>query len=244
MPALLWLHSGGFMTGSSETGERFNIERAQELGIVVAAVDYRLAPEHPFPAPLDDCYTALLWLHVHANGLGILPNKIAVGGDSAGGGLAAALALMAHDHKEVAVAFQLLIYPMLDDRTALRTDIDASKALVWTAGSNAYGWSCYLGTKMGAVNVSHYGAPARRQDLSGLAPAWIGVGSFDVLRDESVLYASRLRDAGVPCELQVVEGAYHGFDVISPKANVVRHFSQSQLTSLRQVLFATRSAGG
>jgi acetyl esterase/lipase len=241
VPALLWLHSGGFMTGSSETGEAFNIERAQELGIVVAAVDYRLAPEHPFPTPLDDCYAALLWLHSGAEVLGISPDKIAVGGDSAGGGLAAALAQLAHDREQVPVAFQVLIYPMLDDRTALRTDIDTSKAVIWTAGSNAYGWSCYLGSKPGGAEVFKYAAPARREDLSGLPPAWIGVGSFDVLRDEGVLYANRLRKAGVSCDLQVVEGAYHGFDVISPKANVVRKFRESQEASLRRALFPGQS---
>ena len=237
VPALLWLHSGGFMTGSSETGEKFNIERAQELGIVVAAVDYRLAPDHPLPTPLDDCYAALLWLYEGAETLGVLPDKIVVGGDSAGGGLAAALAQLAHDREQVPLAFQLLIYPMLDDRTAVRTDIDTSKAVIWTAGSNAYGWSCYLGAKPGGAEVSEYAAPARRRDLSGLPPAWIGVGAFDVLHDEDVLYAERLRQAGVPCELQVVEGAYHGFDVISPKANVVQKFRESQNATIRQALF-------
>jgi acetyl esterase/lipase len=193
-------------------------------------------PEHPFPTPLDDCFAALVWLHAEADKLGVLPDKIAIGGDSAGGGLAAALTLMAHDRK-VPVAFQLLIYPMLDDRTAKRTDIDASKAVIWTAGSNAYGWTCYLGTEPGGAGVADYASPARRLDLSGLPPAWIGVGSFDVLNDESVLYAKRLREAGVPCELQVVEGAYHGFDVISPKAKVVRQFRESHLTALRPALF-------
>ena len=162
---------------------------------------------------------------------------IAVGGDSAGGGLAAALAIMAHDRRQVPVRFQLLIYPMLDDRTALRTDIDTSKAVIWTAGSNAYGWSCYLNSRPVGAAVSGYAAPARRQDLSGLPPAWVGVGSFDVLHDEAVQYATRLRAAGVPCDLQVVEGAYHGFDVISPKANVVRNFRRSQERALRRALF-------
>jgi len=127
---------------------------------------------------------------------------------------------------------------MLDDRTTTRTDIDTSKSIVWSAGSNAYGWSCYLGTKAAGADVADYAAPARRKDLSGLAPAWIGVGSFDVLRDESILYAKSLREAGVPCEFQLVEGAFHGFDALKPKANVVRRFRESQFTSLRRALFA------
>ena len=157
--------------------------------------------------------------------------------DSAGGGLAAALAQLAHDREQIPVAFQLLIYPMLDDRTSVRTDIDTSKAVIWTLGSTAYGWNCYLGKKPGGLEVSEYAAPARRQDLAGLPQAWIGVGSFDVLRDESVQYADSLGRAGVPCVLEVVEGAYHGFDVISPKANVVRAFNESQQTAMRRALF-------
>lgn len=237
VPAILWCHGGGFIIGTSELVERNSIYLAREVGILVAAVDYRLAPEHPFPVPLNDCYAALKWLHTEAASLGVLPDRIAVGGESAGGGLAAALTLLAHDHKSVPVAFQLLIYPMLDDRTTTRRDIDTSMLRIWSFKSNVYGWTSYLGHDPGIDGVSTYAAPARREDLTGLPPAWIGIGTLDLFHDEDVLYSKRLRDAGVPCQMDVVEGAYHLFDIVSPNAAVVKGFRKSYLDALRKTLF-------
>jgi acetyl esterase/lipase len=236
LPAMLWLHGGGFLFGAPEFDQEHNIATARELGILIAAVDYRLAPAHPFPAPLEDAYGALKWLHAQAAALGVMPGRYAVAGSSAGGGLAAGLALLAHDRAEVPLAFQLLLYPMLDDRTVLRTDLDTSHLRMWDAASNRYGWTSYLGRVPGAQGVSDYAAPARRADLTGLPAAWIGTGTFDLFHDENCAYARRLSAAGVPCALRVVDGAYHGFDAISRKAQVSRDFRSSYLAALRDAL--------
>lgn len=237
VPALLWLHGGGFLFGSPEFDQHNNIAMVRELGITVAAVDYRLAPQHPFPAALEDAYAALRWLNAQAATLAITTERIAIGGSSAGGGLAAALVLMAADRGELSVAFQLLLYPMLDDRTVLRTDVDASNLRMWDLRSNRYGWTAYLGQEPGSGGVSPYAAPARRDNLAGLPPAWIGTGGFDLFRDENLAYAKRLQAAGVACETQLVPGAYHGFDAISRDAPVSREFRGSYMQALRRALF-------
>lgn len=236
VPALLWLHGGGFVMGDPEIDQANNIAIVRETGIAIAAVDYRLAPKHPFPAPLEDCYAALRWLSAEANTLDVRPDRIAIGGSSAGAGLAAGLVLMAHDRQEVAVAFQLLLYPMLDDRTVLRTDMDLSNVRLWNNNCNRFGWRAYLGAAPGGADVHPYAAPGRRMDLTGLPPAWMGMGTFDLFHDEDLAYARRLRESGVPCELQIVAGAYHGFDLFSPKSNVVRQFRQSYVDALRSAL--------
>lgn len=237
VPAMLWLHGGGFLFGNPEFDQHNNIAIVRELGIIVAAVDYRLAPQHPFPAPLEDAYAALTWLHTQAGTLGVTKDKIAVGGSSAGGGLAAALVLMATDRRHLPVRFQLLLYPMLDDRTVLRSDIDAASLRMWDTKSNRYGWSAYLGQEPGSPGVSPYAAPARRENLVGLPPAWLGTGGFDLFRDEDLAYAKRLSEAGVACEVQLVPGAYHGFDAISRNAPVSRNFRSSYVNALRRALF-------
>lgn len=234
--AMLWIHGGGFIIGTPEQDEADNIALCRELGIVVAAVAYRLGPDHPYPAGLDDCYAALTWLHSAARELGVDTDRIAIGGNSAGAGLAAGLTLFAHDRAEVPVACQLLIYPMLDDRTALRSDIDQRSLRLWNSQSNMLGWTSYLGRPPGSGNVPDYAAPARRACLEGLAPAWIGVGTCDLFHDEDVAYANHLREAGVPCTLEVVEGAFHGFDLVGQKAAVVRDFRKSYVAFLRRVL--------
>ena len=235
-PALLWIHGGGYIGGFPEQDEATSIGFARELGITVAAVRYRLAPAHPSPAAVEDAYAALRWLVAHAGERGIDPARIAIGGASAGGGLTAALALYAHDRGEVRPAFQLLVYPMLDDRTVLRTDLDTRDVRVWTARSNRFGWTSYLGQEPGAAGVSPYAAPARRGDLSGLPPAWIGVGSLDLFHDEDLAYAQRLSQAGVPCEVVVVPGAFHGFDAVLRNREVSRGFRAAQARALRGAL--------
>lgn len=236
-PALLWAHGGGFIIGSPEQDETNNLALVRELGITVAAYRYRLAPEHPAPAAVEDAYAALRWLHQNAERLNVDPKRIAIGGASAGGGLTATLALVAHDRNEVRPALQLLVYPMLDDRTATRTDLDLRNVRVWSQGSNTYAWSVYLGHAPGAPSASEYAAAARRKDVSGLPPAWIGVGTLDLFHDEDLAYAKRLNDAGVRCELHVVTGAFHGFDVVFPKRNVAKAFWQEQARALKAALF-------
>jgi acetyl esterase/lipase len=232
--ALLWIHGGGFVLGDPVSYHDVCSRYASELGVTVVSVDYRLAPEHPFPAGLEDCYTGLRWLDDHAEELGVDPGRIAVGGDSAGGGLAATLAQLAHDRAEVEVCFQLLIYPMLDDRTTLRTDHAGTGDFVWTPASNRFGWTAYLGHPPAAEEDRPYAAGARRADLRGLPPAWIGVGDLDLFHAEDVAYAERLRQAGVPCELHVAPGMYHGADGFrEAHAEVARDFRRRALEALR-----------
>lgn len=228
-PALLYIHGGGLILGSPLQDEPMLRKIADELGIVVAAVRYRFAPEHPYPAARDDCYAALCWL---AEQPGIDPARVAVGGASAGGGLAAATALTAREHGGPALCFQLLVYPMLDDRTALRPDPDRAFRRLWSNEANRHGWTAYLGEAMGGDGVPPTAAPGRTEDFSGLPPAWIGVGTLDLFLDEDLAYAEGLRAAGVGCATFVVPGAFHGFDGLA-KAAVVREFQASQVAALR-----------
>jgi acetyl esterase/lipase len=237
-PALLWIHGGGMVIGNPEQDDVFTSAFARELGITVAAVRYRLAPQHTAPAAVEDAYAGLTGLVANAAALGIDTARIAIAGASAGGGVAAALAQLAHDRGEVPIAFQLLIYPMLDDRTVIRTDMDTRNVRVWTPKSNRFGWSSYLGVEPGSAVVPPYAAAARRDDLRGLPPAWIGVGSLDLFHDEDVEYARRLSDAGVACELRIIDGAFHGFDAIFSKTDVAAQFHEEQVVALRAALFS------
>lgn len=235
-PVLLWIHGGGYIIGNPEIDESRCIQFVREAGIVVVSVDYRLAPKYPFPTPLEDTYTALKWVHSQAVQLGIDPTRIAIGGASAGAGLAASLVQMAVDRHEVKPIFQLLVYPMLDDRTVTRTDLVKSTHLTWNQKSNRFGWESYLGAKAGGASLPDYAAASRRTNLSGLPPAWIGVGTLDLFHDEDVAYAQRLKADGVACELVVIPGAYHGFD-IDRVPQVVYEFSKSQVAALKRYLF-------
>jgi acetyl esterase/lipase len=225
-PALLWIHGGGYVIGTAQQDDALCRRFVRELGVTVAAVDYRLAPEHPYPAPLEDCYSALTWL---AGLPAVDPARVAIGGASAGGGLAAALAFLARDRGEVSPNLQLLAYPMLDDRSGSTAENLSYR--LWGPKSNRFGWAAYLGDADPQVAV-----PARRDDLSGLPPAWIGVGTHDLFHDEDVAYAERLTAAGVPSQVEVVDGAFHGFDQVVPKAAVSQGFFASQCASLRSAL--------
>lgn len=210
-PALLWIHGGGTVLGSVEADHTLASALARDSGALVVSVDYRLAPEHPFPVPFDDCYAGLEWLHANAAALGVEPARIAVGGASAGGLLAASVCQRAVD-EGVGVAFQLLVYPMLDDRTASRRDHDGRGVFGWTPTSNAWAWGAYLGHRAGAPEVAPYAVPSRREDLSGLPPTWIGVAELDLFYGEDLDYAARLRAAGVPVEVHVEPRMHHGAD--------------------------------
>ncbi|MBV0918731.1 alpha/beta hydrolase [Mycobacteroides chelonae] len=227
-PALLWIHGGGYVMGTARQDDFFCRKVMRETGLPVVSVDYRLAPEHPYPTPVEDCYAALRWLSVQG---WIDPTRIAIGGASAGGGLTAALALLARDRGEVAPAAQLLVYPMLDDRTTTRTDVDETNLRMWSTKSNRFGWDSYL-----ADTDRNVAVPGRRSDLAGVAPAWLGIGTADLFHDEALLYAERLRAAGVPCELEVVEGAFHGFDRFVPWAGVSKDFVAKACRSLQGAL--------
>ena len=225
--ALLWIHGGGYLLGSPEQDDALCRRYVQRLGITVAAVRYRLAPEHPYPIPLEDCYRVLTWL---AGLPGVDADRIAIGGASAGGGLTAALSFLARDRGEVSPALQVLSYPMLDDRT-VGPDLEKPGFRLWNARSNRFGWTSYLGGADPAVAV-----PARRTDLVGLAPAWLGVGTLDLFCAEDLAYAARLNAAGVECEVHEVPGAFHGFDGLAPKAAVSRAYFDSQCASLSRAL--------
>jgi len=226
-PALLWVHGGGLVSGTAAMDDAFCRRVSEELGAVVASVEYRLAPEHPFPTPLEDCWTALTWLAGRAD---VDPARVAVGGASAGGNLAAGTVLLARE-RGLDLVFQLLVYPMLDDRTTAHADPSAVR--VWTPGSNRFGWSSYLGD---TTEVSPLAAPARAEDLTGQPPAWIGVGTHDLFHAEDVEHARRLRAAGVEVELLEVPGAYHGFDAVQGAAAVSREFRDAQVAALRRAL--------
>lgn len=230
--ALLWIHGGGYVMGVAQQDDPICADFANDLGITVYSVDYRLAPEHRYPAALEDCYDALKWVAVQP---GTDAARIAIGGASAGGGLAAALALLARDRGEVNPAFQLLVYPMLDDRTGIRPDPRPGVRRMWDHKSNRYGWTSYLARLVGSVDVSPFAAPARCADLSGLPPAWLGVGTLDLLYDEGVDYATRLSEAEVPCNVEVIDGAFHGFDIFTG-AEVSRVFRRAQAEALRVAL--------
>ena len=236
-PVLVWLHGGGYVMGRPELDDVRCTQYVRESGITVVSVDYRCAPGHPFPAALEDSYSSLKWVESHSQEVSVDAKRIAIGGESAGGGLAASLVQLAHDRQEIKPVFQLLVYPMLDDRTVLRTYVGDSDSLIWNQKSNRFGWESYLGKKCGAADVPEYSVPARREDLSGLPPAWIGVGTVDLFHDEDMAYAQRLKGCGVECEVHVVPGAFHGFDIFAPQAPVVRDFRRSQISALKRSLF-------
>lgn len=234
--ALLWIHGGGMIIGSAATNDRECSVYAKELKSVVVSVEYRLAPKHTFPCATDDCFEAWQWMQSNADALGFDPARIVISGQSAGGGLAASLAQQVYDAGGVQPAGQALFCPMLDDRTAARVELDAIKHRVWNNTNNRGGWSWYLGHDVGEPELAEYAAPARRKDLSGLAETWIGVGDVDLFCEEDTLYAERLREAGVNCELEIVEGAPHAFETFAPTAPITIDFMASNDRFLRRVL--------
>ena len=212
LPCLYSIHGGGYVMGSYAMDDPLFDRLCRKLDVVGVSVEYRLAPEATYPGPLEDCYRGLKWTYDHADELGIDPTRIGVRGVSAGGGLAAALALLARDRGEVPLAFQLLDCPMLDDRQVTRSSQQEGLP-VWSRGSNTFGWQSYLGDLYGRDDVPYTAAPARADDLSGLPPAFVSVGAVDGFLDEDVDYAVRLNHAGVPTELHVYPGACHGYQI-------------------------------
>ncbi len=236
LPCLLHIHGGGYVVGTAATQDAPHRRLALEAGCIVASVEYRLAPETPFPGAVEDCYAALGWLIANAATLGIDGGRLGVIGESAGGGLAAALALLARDRREHALAFQHLVYPMLDDRTCTTTDPHPfAGEFIWTPHNNAFGWSCLLGVPPGSAGVSPYAAPARAEDLSGLPPTFISTGALDLFLDEDLDYARRLTRAGVPVELHVYPGAVHAFD-LAGTVEVALQARGDSLAALRRAM--------
>ncbi|GAA3938780.1 alpha/beta hydrolase [Actinomadura viridis] len=229
-------HGGGMIMGDNRTGLEEILDWARELGLVVVSVEYRLAPEHPHPAPVEDCYAGLVWTAAHAAELGAEPGRIVAAGTSAGGGLTAALALMARDRGGPALAGQMLLCPMLDDRNDSLSSRQMAGRGIWDRTSNDTGWTALLGEARGGPDVSPYAAPARAEDLSGLPPAFIDVGSAETFRDEDVAYATRLWQAGGRAELHVWPGGFHGFTLLAPEAPLSREAAAARLAWLRRLL--------
>jgi len=235
-PALYWIHGGGLVLGDVAMNDVACAGIADRLGIVVASVEYRLAPEFPFPAGLEDCYAGLRWFAANADERGIDAARIAIVGGSAGGTLTAALALLARDRGEVAVAFQMLISPMLDDRNAATASPASNDPRVWNRSANQVAWDFYLEGRAGTEGISPYAAPARATDLAGLPPAYINVGDLDLFLDEDVAYALALGRAGVPVELHVYPGAFHGSTLMASSAQLSRRWLADERAAIARGL--------
>jgi triacylglycerol lipase len=234
-PAILHVHGGGYILGNPEINDSSNRSIATEQNCVIVSVDYRLAPETHFPGALEDCYAALTWLHAQSGALGVDRSRIAIAGESAGGGHAAALAILARDRGGAAgrICFQLLDSAMLDDRTGSGSDPHPyCGEFVWTAASNRFGWHAMLGVEPGTSAVPPGAVPARVEDLTGLPPTFITVGALDLFLEENLEYARRLIRVGVPAELHVVPGAFHGFAVAgqSPQVQAYLRLRREALT--------------
>ena len=233
---LYCIHGGGMMLGDNRTGLPHMLDLAGQFRAAVVSVEYRLAPETPHPGPVEDCYAGLAWTASHADELGIDPARIVVAGGSAGGGLAAAVALLARDRGGPALAGQLLLCPMLDDRNDTPSSWQMAGIGIWDHAANEVGWTALLGSARGGGDVSPYAAPARATDLSGLPPAFIDVGSAETFRDEDVAYATHIWQAGGVAELHVWPGGYHGFTIMAPEAALSRDAVAAQASWLRRLL--------
>ncbi|MCW2382975.1 MULTISPECIES: alpha/beta hydrolase [unclassified Sphingobium] len=234
---ILHTHGGGYILGTAATDVRRLQEMAKELNVVIVSVEYRLAPETTYAGSIEDNYAGLRWMHDNAAKLGLDPKRIAVMGESAGGGHAALLALTARDRGEIPVAFQVLIYPMLDDRTGGVVKVPSHIATVgWDAQQNQLGWKAFLGQQPGTNKVPATAVPARAASLKGLPPAFIAVGGVDLFVSEDIDYARRLTEAGVPTELLVVPSAYHGFDAMAPDSPQAKQFNKARIEALRRAL--------
>lgn len=242
VPGLLWIHGGGYAMGVPEMDAMF-VDRFMKAGDCVAVLpDYRLSTEAPYPAALDDCWLALKWMKEHARELGIRDDQLFIGGDSAGGGLCAAISLRARDTGEVRIAFQLPLYPMIDDRMATPSQQD-NDAPVWNSKSNAAAWQMYLSGRRGTEELPAWAAPARETDLSGMPPTCTYVGTIEPFRDETIAYVEKLQAAGVRVWFRQMEGCYHGFDIIagfSKPAKEAAAFSQEAFRQACKEYFAAQ----
>lgn len=239
-PAILHTHGGGHILGSARSEVSYEQALARELDCVIVTVEYRLAPETTYKGSIEDNYAGLKWLYANADRLGVDRKRIVSMGESAGGTHAALLALTARDRREIPLAAQILIYPMLDDRTG--SSVQAPRfigAFGWTATANRFGWKSFLGMEPGGPKVPAAGVPARRTDLAGLPPAYVAVGGIDLFVSEDINYARRLTEAGVPTELLVLPGAFHGFDRVAPDTRIAKAFTKAKMDALRKAFGQT-----
>lgn len=238
LPVVLWIHGGGYVLGHPDGDDPLCERIVIRAESVVVSVDYRLAPEHPYPAAINDCYSALEWIVNNCEELGIDVNKIAIAGASAGGGLTAALALLARDRGEINIAFQMPLYPMIDDRNTTASSYEINEENMpraWNRENNIAAWKMYLGSEA-SKEVSPYAAPAREKELAGLPPTYTCVGDLDPFRDETIDYVKRLASAGVPVEFHLYPGCYHGFDAIFNNVEISKRANSEYIDALARAL--------
>jgi len=236
LPVLLWIHGGGYIVGRAAQDDAIVCNHVKTLNCIAVSVDYRLAPEFPFPTALEDCYSTLKWAVDNAAAQGIDASRIAVYGVSAGGGLAAGLTQIARDRGEIAIMFQMLAYPMLDDRNTIKIADPDNEPLLWTSVKNRAAWTAYLGHEPGTNNTPPYAAPVRTENLEGLPPAYIYVGELDHFLGEDVEYAHRLMQAGVPTELHVYKNSSHGFNFFAPNMSESQRCNAGSFAALSDAL--------
>ena len=236
LPCILHIHGGGYVSGSAASMEAVHRALAADLNCCIVSVDYRLAPETRYPGAVEDCYAVLRWISANARDLGIDLRRLGVMGESAGGGLAAALTLLVRDRGEFSLAFQHLVYPMLDDRTCVAPEPHPfTGEFVWTRQRNHFGWRCLLGVEPGSEGVSPYAAPARATDLRNLPPLFLSTAALDLFLEENLEYARRLVRSAVPVELHVYPGAFHGFQW-APTAGVSMMAARDTRDALRRAM--------
>ena len=233
LPVLLWIHGGGYIIGSIDDNDDLCVQIVEAAQCVVVSVDYRLAPEHPYPAPLEDCYSALKWIADHASDLQVDVNKIGVAGASAGGGLTAGLTLLARDRAYPSICFQMPLYPMIDDRNNTPSANEIKEGMIWNQQTNEFGWTCYLGDLYGQENVPIYAAPARAEDYSNLPYTYTCVGQLDPFRDETLSYVTKLAQADVDVEFHLYPGAYHAFESLSPQSERAQQVIQEYVNAIK-----------
>lgn len=231
-----WIHGGGMILGSAEEEDATAHRLVDELDCVVVTPDYRLAPEHPYPTPVDDCYAGLNWVSENATEIDVDNSRIVIAGPSAGGGLTAGVTLRARDEGEPELCFQMLIYPMIDDRNETVSSKQVTDIGIWDREMNIKAWDAYLGSRSGSDDISPYAAPARSSDLSGLPPTFLDVGTHDAFRDETIMYAQQLVASGVQAEFHLWSGGFHGYDTFAPEAQLTKETWETRFDALQQAL--------
>lgn len=233
LPGFLWIHGGGYVLGTAEADDALCVNIVNTADCVVVSVDYRLAPEHPYPTPIEDCYSALCWLVNNADDLDVDTDKIGVGGLSAGGGLTAALTLLARDRQFPKVHIQFPLYPMIDDSNNTPSANEITDGMIWNQKLNDAGWKMYLGDLHGAEDIPVYAAPARATDLSNLPTTYTFIGQLDPFRSETLTYVSKLAEAGIDVEFHLYPGGYHSFEILNPTSKIGQKASNEFLNAIK-----------